>query len=604
MQSIFPWLLLVLVTADHTKSVDSDLLMPLEPVEVAVRPYAATQFDLVGANTPTTYIVILGCLAKRDGFSPVSLALGEPAAEHSPIPVSLARTDHEWLRSIAAKRRMLEARRRLRSDTHQHSVARFAPRRAFHLFVKEGDFHDADNYQQVNGQLIAIGKHCVLYVDEDDSPDSFSPEVVQQVIDCFDRVVFPRASEAFGRHRDVDRNGKFTILFSGWLGRLSNGKVSLGGFVRAGDFFRDVDAPFGNQCDMMYLNSRLQPGEHLHTLIAHEFVHAVTLCEHVFDPDADEETGADEEAWLNEAISHVAENFIGSGWSNLDYRISTFLSSPNQYRLVVPDYYRAGLWRCHGSRGSTYLFLRWCIDRFGAGIARELVQSNLTGTENLEVATQTPFPELFRQWSIALTLDCWNHGVNKSHPSNSVSMHQTLGGRLLAGPRIVRMEQAPITLPMASTSFCPISVQVEKGKRRRLAIAADTECNLQVTLFRLPADIADVHLDVVRATADVRQSDGTLRFQVRQVSGRPVLWKQLSWERASLPQVRTSPTARTAVILDASSIFVEPYSRPGHTLQSESVACNELRATDLVFKLVGTDNLGRNVSAWANLAQP
>src|SRR5207244_1141125 len=89
---------------------------------------------------------------------------------------------------------------------------------------------------------------------------------------------------------------------------------------------------------------------------------------------------------------------------NLDYRVSAFLSDPERYQLVVPDYYRAGLWRSHGNRGATYLFLRWCADRYGPGLPAQLTQSSLNGTANVEAATQERFDELFRQWSAALAL--------------------------------------------------------------------------------------------------------------------------------------------------------------------------------------------------------
>ena len=68
----------------------------------------------------------------------------------------------------------------------------------------------------------------------------------------------------------------------------------------------------------------------------------------------------EEEAWLDEAIAHLAEDSYGFSTSNIDYRVSAFLARPERYQLVVDDYYAADLFRSHGNRGSTYLFLRWC----------------------------------------------------------------------------------------------------------------------------------------------------------------------------------------------------------------------------------------------------
>ena len=65
---------------------------------------------------------------------------------------------------------------------------------------------------------------------------------------------------------------------------------------------------------------------------------------------------ADEEGWLDEAMAHLAEDLNGFSMSNIDYRVSAFLTSPERYQLVVDDYYTADLFRSHGNRGSTYLF--------------------------------------------------------------------------------------------------------------------------------------------------------------------------------------------------------------------------------------------------------
>jgi hypothetical protein len=56
-------------------------------------------------------------------------------------------------------------------------------------------------------------------------------------------------------------------------------------------------------------------------------------------------------------------------------------------------------------RGAAWLFLRWLGDREGAGVYRRLVQSRLTGTENVAAVAGRPFPELFAQFGIAVWAD-------------------------------------------------------------------------------------------------------------------------------------------------------------------------------------------------------
>src|SRR5262249_57405787 len=121
------------------------------------------------------------------------------------------------------------------------------------------------------------GQACQVYVAGDLAAAALAP-AVQDVIRPFDGDVRPRA---LGEALDVDRDGRFTVLFSGWLARMQGGRVRLGGFVRGSDFYRDLAPPFGNRCDMMYLNADLRPRPFLRTLVAHEYTHAVLFSEHV-----------------------------------------------------------------------------------------------------------------------------------------------------------------------------------------------------------------------------------------------------------------------------------------------------------------------------------
>jgi hypothetical protein len=591
---------LMLLSVDPQPAIEPATLELYEPVRVATASLAPTALDLPGSAAGTNYLVIVGSLSIKETASDVAVRLRHGSQTRA-VAVVKDRSDPDWQRENQSRRRALEMRRNRRLSTAQeHNSAKFAASRSFHLFIKEGNFYDAGNYHEVVAELVAVGRHCLVYVDRDDNPGRFPRALVNEAIEYFDEHVYPRATALLGRHRDVDRNGKFTMLFTHWLGKLSDGKVSLGGFVRGGDFYRDLGPPLSNQCDMMYLNSRIQPGEHLRSLLAHEYVHAITLSEHVFGS-GDDESGIDEEAWLNEAISHVAENLFGAGWTNLDYRVSTFLSAPNRYRLVVPDYYRCGLWRCHGSRGSTYLFLRWCVDRYGVQLLRDLVQSHLTGIDNLEAATGTPFDELFRDWSIAVCLDGIDSPTRPQCGLESLDLHDQLGTRWLAGSRPIIAQLGQISVPLAPTSFCPIRVHVPADQIRTLEIVANPETRLQVSLIRLPDDWP---LVTMHATTRGGTDDGQRRLvlNVEHQSGAPVRWTHITWERARLPLESATRSSRRATILDAGQTFSEPTSSAGTTLVSQPLPCSASAAT-LVFKLAGLDAHGRRIAAWCETGQ-
>ena len=590
------WSALAIGADPDVTSVSACALPVFQAHRLSVDPEQPTTVDLSADGGPKNYLLVVASLVRSGRPSPLAVTM-KPVPQPRSLPSLAATSDPAWQERVRKMRRRMQEKRQLAwRQAPTHSAARFAQQRSFYLFVGEQDFWDVGSYREVVGQLVAVGKHCLIYVDQDDSPADFPEEMIDEVVETFDERVLPTTRARLGHHRDVDRNGKFTILFTHWLDWLSAGKVSLGGFVRGGDFYRDVQPPFSNQCDMMYLNSKLRPGDHLRTLIAHEYAHAITFSEHVFGDYADNKAGEDEESWLNEAVSHVTENLAGRGWTNLDYRVSTFLSSPNSYRLVVPDYYREGLWRCHGSRGSTYLFLRYCVDRFGEPMLKELTQSNLRGTQNLEVATQTRFEELFRDWAVAICLDglCFDES---RRGFRAVGLRGKLGRRLLAGPRPHIVRRGQQTLSLAATGFCPMRVRVASGEAVRVLLESAITEQLQVTLVRLPDDLPLAKLEVETdsvSSSSLRQVDMTLRHE----AGATVRWEHVSWEQETLPQTKAAQVR--VGIRAAQEVFATSVSQAGQRLTSQSLAIAAPREP-LIFKICGTDEAGRHVAAWGRL---
>jgi hypothetical protein len=198
--------------------------------------------------------------------------------------------------------------------------------------VREGDVVSASNYLAVRGRLRAVGQRVQVYVDAQDLAQ-VGVDVLNDLVATFDGRVFPTAATTFGRARDVDGDGRFAILITSWLTRLAGGRHAVDGFVRGADFDATLDAPFGNRCDMMYLSTALEPGSHLRTVLAHEYTHAITLCARAFPGSGGTETNRahpEEEGWLDEALAHLVEDLHGFSRSNLDYRVSAFLSEPSR----------------------------------------------------------------------------------------------------------------------------------------------------------------------------------------------------------------------------------------------------------------------------------
>jgi hypothetical protein len=451
------------------------------------------------------HLLILGSLAQDLGPHQVRLRV-EPTEKQERLPVMEEKDDSGHQIALKELAEKLRQARENREPPKTPPTAQPAPTRSFHVFVKE-DLLDRNSYVEVVGQLRATGRRCLVYVDRDWDARSLEA-TINDAVRTFDEHVFPR-SVLLGRCADVDCNGKFIILFTGWLSRMSNGAVSLGGFVRGTDLSGDMPRPFGNHADMMYLNTDLVPGPHLRTLLAHEYTHAVIYSEHVLTEYLPGVARLDEECWLNEGIAHLVEDMHGFCWSNLDHRIGAYLQAPQRYPLVVPDYYHTGLWRTPGVRGSTYLFLRWCVDRFGEGLLTRLIQTNLTGVANLEVATGEPFEKLFREWSVAMALSGTCLSCETVSPLKRLSLRGPLGREVLHGVHVSKLSERDDQDVAVSGTSVAYFLLAPSAQRARVVVDAEEGTAVQLTVIRLPQDfVLQDHPPTSAESSSVRDPGG------------------------------------------------------------------------------------------------
>ena len=363
-----------------------------KPVPIAVR-HGRASFRAPASTPGSETLVVVSALSREKG--PYSVQLAARPASSASVP-SLAVDGLP----ACVRTRAPDIRPR---DAHDADEVHAEPRRerVFHMLVRDGDVYSPSNYTAVPGVLRGFGRRIQVYVAREDL-DSVGAEAVGDIINTFDNRIFPLMSARFGPATDVDGDGRFTVLLSSWLDHLGGGRFAVDGFVRVADLDRAFRPPLGNQCDVMYLSASLESGPYLRTVLAHEYMHAVLFGQKGRGRGRGAGAIQEEEGWLDEAIAHLAEDCCGFSTSNIDYRVNAFLARPERYQLVVDDYYAADLFRSHGNRGSTYLFLRWCSDRYGPDLLPALVASGLRGAANLEECTGATFAGLYRGWTLDL----------------------------------------------------------------------------------------------------------------------------------------------------------------------------------------------------------
>ena len=205
------------------------------PRPIAVRDGRAT-FRVPTAGPSSQTLVIVSALSRRRGPFPIRLTAR--AVKGAAIPPLADDGPHRGPeRSLAPPPP---------PPAQELSAGRLPPRdRVFHLMVREGDPSSPSNYVAVRGVLEGVGHWVQVYVASEDV-DRVGRGVLEDVIATFDDRIHPVACARYGPPRDVDGDGRFTILFSSWLDHLGGGRHAVDGFVRVADLDSSVPAPFGN----------------------------------------------------------------------------------------------------------------------------------------------------------------------------------------------------------------------------------------------------------------------------------------------------------------------------------------------------------------------
>jgi hypothetical protein len=282
---------------------------------------------------------------------------------------------------------------------------------------------DCSSLASVTATAAVVGQHSAIYLDTSaPTPGGFTTTDLAQLSAQFDGVLYPLDTLAFGAPSDVDGNGVVIILLTprvnALVGRPDCQSSFVTGFFLASDLAPATRAVY-NGGEVFYALvpdpagtvSCPHPAAQVKQLIAptfiHEFQHMISFNQHVLV-----RRGPIEALWLNEAMSHLAEELGGRHYDSVGTDTATAA------RFLFGDLYNAYLYlldpAAHAvvstagtddleQRGGQWLFLRYLVDRFGPATTRQLEQTSLTGAANVVAAAgNTPFASLLGCWGLAL----------------------------------------------------------------------------------------------------------------------------------------------------------------------------------------------------------
>lgn len=213
----------------------------------------------------------------------------------------------------------------------------------------------------------------------------------------FENKIYPILTSTFGFEDKpgIDRDERITVLIHPII-------EMAGGYFRNIDGYSRFQAPTSNEREMVYLNSEYISSSRAPSLLAHEFMHLITLNQ------KEKNYGVEEDVWLNEARSEYAPTLLGYDDnyqnSSLEARVKNFLSDTNN---SLTD------WRNEtGDYGVVNLFTQYLVDQYGLEILINSLRSSEVGISSLDYAleksgSKDDFSQIFTNWTIAsLVNDC------------------------------------------------------------------------------------------------------------------------------------------------------------------------------------------------------
>ena len=363
-------------------------------------------------------------------------------------------------------------------------------------------------------RVTAIGTKSIVLSDTLNPSGGFTDVDFQRIATRFDTLVYPLDVGAFGAPTDIDNNGRVAIIFTRTVNELTpagNNTSFVGGFFNPRDLFPKVDpnpnnnCPGSNEGEMFYMlapdptgtvNGNARTTSFVDSLttgiVAHEFQHLINGSRRFYINTAATDF---EDVWLNEGLSHIAEEL-------LYYRESGFTPRQNlddaTIRVLFPAKY--GIWKSDdasnfqrfllylrapsansvyanddslATRGATWSFLRYAADQLGTtdgDIWQRFDNATVTGLATLQSVYGTDPIPLVRNWAVANFLD--DFGTN----SDTRFMHKSWNFRNIFTTTFLNMPTYPLSVTgLADGVKSDFVIRSGSAAYARLAVPAGRE---------------------------------------------------------------------------------------------------------------------------------
>ena len=359
------------------------------------------------------------------------------------------------------------------------------------------------DFTNVKAVVKAVGQHGILAQDVNAPTAGFADSDFTAIAAEFDDKIYSTDTVHFGNPSDIDGNDRVVLLYTPVVNAATKrgSQAVTQGFFFGGDLFPTSQCAQSNLAEVFYLivpdpNAKFSDArtsadvrENTRGTIAHEFQHMINLSVRIRVDAPDEDT------WLNEGLSHFAEEIVGRkerGFTDSqELDITDVADEANglkdfyaffgqnlvRFRNWLQNPGELGATSTHADtslavRGAAWALLRWSADHYDSGnlpaFTRALVAGPQTGVANLTARAGVPFDSLMAGWMVANFAD--NGGVPSlasrytytSWNIRNVEAAVNKGAFPLVAKQVASGESASGTAPSAGGSYYLLSTSAQE----------------------------------------------------------------------------------------------------------------------------------------------
>jgi hypothetical protein len=296
------------------------------------------------------------------------------------------------------------------------------------------------------GHVVAVSNRAIIVADDANPSGGFTSAEYASIATTFDTLVDPLDRNAFGDPTDIDGNGRVILFYTRTVNELTpaNSQGVVEGFFNPRDLFPTQATATLQGCagsnfaEMFYLlvpdptgtindnvRTKANVTQSSIAVVTHEYQHLINAARRIYVNNAEDF----EEVWLNEGLSHIAEELLFYRASGLQSRanLDATAITASQTRVDAFNQHQVGNFGRYieflkkpelsspyadndslSNRGAVWSFLRYAADRKATAdgtIWRDLVNSPSIGMVNLNQVFGTDVITWFRDWSVSVYTD-------------------------------------------------------------------------------------------------------------------------------------------------------------------------------------------------------